>query len=140
VIELKHVLLAENAIINSLTGGQLSVINLINAVKTPNLPQEINQIFLVMNWQRDRKEKAEDVKFNVRVRIKHEDKFIKQVAEIPNVTVEIPKDQYIVNTVGAMNLKVTEDGEYRIIVEKMTDDKWKEVGSVSVEVVVTDAK
>lgn len=137
MIELKHVLMAEQAIVNKLN-GQLSIINLINGITMPNLPQEISPLFLVMNWQRDRKENTEDINFDIRILVKYNDELIKHKSKAPTISVDMPKGEYIVNTIGVMNLRISSYGEYRVIVEKKTDKTWVEMGSVSVEVTAAD--
>lgn len=134
MIELKHSLVSEQAIINSLT-GQLSVINLINGITLPSLPQEVNTLFLVMSWQRDREEKAEEVNFDIRIFLEHDNEIVNS-DRIFNMQLTIPKDEYIINTVTNLGIKFTKPNENRLIIEKKTQDEWERLGSVSIEVTV----
>jgi hypothetical protein len=133
MLELKYCIICEQAIISRET-EQLSIINIINGITIPSLPQEMGGVFLVINWQRDPIDSKSKENFRVRISLKRPTDNDDQPGNTHEFEAAIEKDKLNAVTLTLLNIKITEAGMNSVIVEKKVDNIWKIAGTVPLNV------
>ena len=133
--ELKYGILCEQAIINRET-GQISIINILNGIRIPKLPIEVNTTSLVLSWQRNLNAANADDSFDVRISLRGPGEGAKKRAANEEFKVKLLKNNTMAHTITHLKIEFTEAGENTFIVEKKIGDKWELETTVPIHVIV----